>query len=264
MALTESLPYGLRDVSLRPVVNGVVGAAVDLPNAQIFSFEETEEFEELRGDDRVRARRGKGASVSWSLEAGGISLEAYAILTGGTQTSTGVSPNQQKKYSKKDTDARPEFQVEGQSISESGGDFHTVLFRCKAEGKISGEQSDGTFWISKCEGSALGRLSDGTIYEFTQNETVSPISTSATQVPIIVDISPAGRSAGQQITVSGNFMSGVTGVTLGGSAVAANLWTQISNNAIVLTIPTGTTTGAKAIVVTNGVGASAAFNYTVA
>jgi hypothetical protein len=57
---------------------------------------------------------------------------------------------------------------------------------------------------------------------------------------------------------------GDTVITLNGSAVAANLWTQISSSAIVLTIPTGTTTGAKAIVVTNGVGSSAAFNYTVA
>lgn len=264
MSLDESLPYGLRDVKLRPLVAGVAGAAVDLPNSQIFSFEETEEFEELRGDDKVRARRGKGPAVAWSLESGGISLEALAVLNGGTQTESGVTPSQQKKYSKKDTDSRPEFQVEGQSISESGGDWHTVLFRCKAEGKISGEQSDGVFWVTKCEGSALGRVSDGTIYEFTQNETATAISEAATQVPIIVSITPAGRTALQQITITGNFMSGITGITLNSISVASNLWTQVSDGVIVLTIPSGTTAGAKPIVVTNAVGSSAAVNYTVA
>ena len=264
MAQAESLPYGLRDVKLRPVVNGVVGAPVDLPNSQIFSFEETEEFEELRGDDRVVARRGKGPSVSWSLEAGGISLEAYAVLNGGLVTNSGTTPNQVKKFSKKDTDVRPEFQVTGRSISESGGDFHTVLFRCKAEGRISGEQSDGVFWVTKCEGSAIGRTSDGTIYEFTQNESPVEISIAATQVPVVTSITPTGRAAGQQIVITGNFMGGATAVSIGGSALAANLWSQVSDGVIVATIPTGTTAGSKPVVVTTAAGASTGVNYTVA
>ena len=263
MPLSESLPYGLRDVKLRPLVNGVPGTPVDLPNAQIFSFEETEEFEELRGDDRVRARRGKGPSTTWSLEAGGISLAAYAVLNGGLLVESGVTPNQKRVFSKKDTDARPEFLVEGQSISESGGDFHTTLFRCKAEGKISGEQSDGTFWISKCEGSALGRLSDGTIYEFVQNETATAIDVTATQVPIVQTVTPLGRSANQQVVVSGQFLDAITSVTFDGSSVPATGWTQLSNGTLVMTIPTGTTAGAKTLVVTNAVGSSASVNYTV-
>lgn len=264
MSLDEALPYGLRDVKLRPLVGGVPGAAVDLPNSQVFSFEDTEEFDELRGDDRVRARRGKGPSVSWSLENGGISLEAYKVLAGGTLTESGVTPNQIKKFSKKDTDSRPEFMVEGKSISESGGDFHCVLFRCKAEGRISGEMSDGVFYVTKCEGSALGRVSDSTIYEFTQNETATDIDTTTTQVPVITSITPAGRAANQQIIVAGNFFDVITGVTLGGSAVAATNWVQVTDGAIAITIPTGTTSGAKAVVVTNAIGSSTAVNYTVA
>lgn len=263
MALSEALPYGLRDVKLRPLINGVAGAAVDLPNSQVFSFEEAEEFDELRGDDKVRARRGKGPTVSWNLEAGGISLEAYAVLAGGTVVSTGVTPSQKKQFTKKDTDNRPEFFVEGMSISESGGDFHGVLYRCKAEGKISGEMSDGTFWVTKCEGSALGRVSDGTIYDLIQNETGVAIDTAATQVPVIVSMLPTGRSANQQIVISGNFLSGATAVSLGGTPVNATNWAQISNDTIVVTIPTGTTAGAKAVIVTTPAGASASVNYTV-
>lgn len=263
MALSETLPYGLRDVKVRPVVNGVVGAAVDLPNSQIFSFDESEEFTELRGDDKVRARRGKGPSVNWSLENGGISIEAYAVIAGGTVTSSGTTPNQIKTFNKKNTDARPEFLVEGQSISESGGDMHTVLYRCKAEGKIAGSQEDGTFWITKCDGVAIGRISDGTIYEFIQNETVTAIDTLAAALPVIVSLSPAGRKIGEQINITGRNFTGVTGVTIDGNAVTAVNRTLVSDSLIVATIP-ASSVGAADVIVTTAAGASAAVSYTVA
>lgn len=177
----EALPYGLRDVKLRGYVTPTTLAAssVDLPNSRTFSFEEAEEFEELRGDDKVVATRGRGASVSWELESGGISFEAYQTMNGGTITETGVTPNKVKTYSKKVTDARPEFQVEGQAISESGGDFHVVLDRCKATESLSGELGDGTFWLTSASGTALpSRLagSEDLLYEFVQNETATAIS----------------------------------------------------------------------------------------
>ena len=108
MPLGTALPYGLRDVKVTPISSaGVLGTPVDLPNSRTFSFEEAEDFEELRGGDKVVATRGGGASVSWELEAGGISLEAYVVINGGTLVSSGTAPNQKKTYSKKSTDAKP-------------------------------------------------------------------------------------------------------------------------------------------------------------
>ncbi len=75
---TIPLPFGCRDIKLFPISDaGVVGAAVDLPNSRTLSFSEAEDFEELRGDDKVITRRGSGASVEWELESGGISLDAW-------------------------------------------------------------------------------------------------------------------------------------------------------------------------------------------
>jgi hypothetical protein len=171
-----SLPYGLRDVKVTPFTTGeTLGTPVDLPNARTFSFEESEDFEELRGDDKVVATRGQGPSVSWELEAGGISLEAYVVLNGGTVTVSGVTPNVVKTYTKKSTDAKPNFQVEGQAISESGGDFHVVLFKCKATDGVEGELSDGAFWLTSASGTAIGRISDDKVYDFVDNETATPI-----------------------------------------------------------------------------------------
>lgn len=179
MAITrEALPYGLRDVKIATIniSTGLPGTLVDLPNAQTFNFTDTEDFEELRGDDRVVAKRGKGPMVDWELESGGISLEAYAIMSGGAVTLGGTSPAAWKKYKKLATDSRPDFWVQGKCESESGGDFHCMLPRVKADDSLEGSMEDGSFWITKASGTGLPSFAVDVqlvdlVYQFTQNET---------------------------------------------------------------------------------------------
>ena len=170
------LPFGLRDVKIRPLTGETAGSPIDFPNSRTFSFSETEDFEELRGDDGVVAVRGMGASADWELEGGGISFEAVRGMYGGTIIETGTTPNQIKTFRKADTDSRPYFQVEGQAISDSGGDFHVLLYRCRATGELSGEMGDGSFWLTGASGRAIGRSSDRRVYDFVQNETVTAIA----------------------------------------------------------------------------------------
>lgn len=178
MALADtSLPYGLRDVKVTPIDDaGTLGDPVDLPNSRTFSFDENEDFEELRGDDKVVANRGKGASVGWELEGGGISLEAYAVINGGTVVESGITPALKRTYTKKVTDSKPRFQTEGQAISESGGDFHVVLPNCKATDGVSGELADGAFWLTGASGTAIADPTSDIVYEFVQNEAATAIS----------------------------------------------------------------------------------------
>lgn len=179
MALTNtSLPFGLRDVKIKPMAAGTEtpGTAVDLPNSRTFSFSETSDSEELRGDDGVVAVHDLGSGVDWELESGGVPLEAIVAMYGGTITSTGVTPNQIKKYDKLDTDQRPYFQAEGQAMSDSGGDFHVVLYKCKATGELSGTLEDGSFWLTGASGRAIGRTSDRKLYSLVQNETATAIA----------------------------------------------------------------------------------------
>jgi hypothetical protein len=167
---TIPLPYGLSDVKVRPLTVDVAGPSVDLPNARTFSFSEAEDFAELRGDDGLVAVHGKGPAVDWDLEGGGISLEAVKTMYGGTITTTGTTPAQVKKFSKVGTDVRPYFQVEGRAISDSGGDFHVLLYRCRATGELTGTMSDGNFWLTGSKGKALPN-GTGALYDFVQNET---------------------------------------------------------------------------------------------
>lgn len=186
----ETLPFGLRDVKigLLDATTQLPTVLVDLPNSQTFSFTDSEDFEVLRGDDRDVARRGKGATVEWELESGGISLEAYAIMAGGTVTVSGVTPNTKKTYRKRITDQRPDFWVEGQSMSESGGDFHCVLPRCKADDSLEGTMEDGSFWISSASGHAMSSNAPATdtehfelLYKFVHGEQATSIA-----VPVAV------------------------------------------------------------------------------
>jgi hypothetical protein len=169
------LPFGLRDVKVAPISGaGVVGTMVDLPNAQTMSFSETEDYTDLDGDDKRVASVGNGPVVEWDLESGGINLAAFVIINGGLVTTTGVTPNIKNKYTKKSTDRKPNFWAEGQAISESGGDFHVTLKKCKATGNVEGSMTGGEFWVTSCSGTAIGDASDN-LYDMTDNETAAAI-----------------------------------------------------------------------------------------
>ncbi len=185
MALsTTSLPYGLRDIKLTPYTDAAattLGVPLDFPNSRTLSFSEAEEFTELRGDDKIVTTRGQGASVEWELEGGGLSLEILKAMAGGSIVLSGVTPNAKKTFTKKVTDSRPFFKIEGQVISDSGGDVHCVIDRCRLTESIEGEFSDGEFFLTSGSGVGLPSLITGredTLYEFIHNETVTAIATS--------------------------------------------------------------------------------------
>lgn len=178
---STALPFGLRDVRITPYTDAsalvLAGASIDLPNAQTFSFSDNEDFEDMRGDDKLVTSHGMGSEVDWELAAGGLSFEAWQAFNGGTVTTTGVTPNQIKTYSKNVTDVRPSFKVEGQSISDSGGDMHGLVYRCKAIGELTGAQEDGKFWITGAKGKGYPNYASpvNRLYDFVQNETAVAI-----------------------------------------------------------------------------------------
>lgn len=177
-----SLPYGIRDCKVTPFLDDqleTLGTPVDLPNMQTFSFSEAEDFTSLRGDDRTVTTRGQGAMVEWELEAGGLSLEAIKVMYGGVITESGVAPAVKRVFRKKSRDSRPFFRIEGQAISDSGGDVHAIVYRCKATDNLEGEFADGEFWTTGASGEGLPSMAaetDDVLYDFVENATVTPIA----------------------------------------------------------------------------------------
>lgn len=183
MPLGTAYPFGMRDIKITPITNAsseTLGTPIDLPAARTLTFTESESFEELRGDDKVITARGTGPAVEWELEAGGYTPAAVAAIYGGTLVETGVTPSQISTLSKKANDVRPFFKAEGQAISDSGGDVHVVLYRCRATGDFEGEFSDGSWFLTGASGSAFpsqAAASLDALYDIVYNETVTAIPT---------------------------------------------------------------------------------------
>lgn len=179
MALAAyALPFGLRQVKLVPLSDAgteVTASATFLPASRTLSFAETEDFETLQGDDKTVASRGSGPTADWDLEGGGISLDVWKILSGGTITATGTTPAQKRTFTKKTTEQRPYFNAYGRSLSDNGGDLQMVLYRCKADGDLEVELSNGSFALTSASGKAYGNLADDKLYDFIHNETAAAL-----------------------------------------------------------------------------------------
>lgn len=180
-----TLPYGCRDIGLRQIdtTTNVAGTTVKLPFARKLGFTETADSTDLEANDTIVASHENKLSGEFSIESGGISFAAWAILTGGTVTTTGTTPNRKKRFRKKSTDSRPYFQVEGQMISDSGGDLHVVIHRARITGDIEGEFTQGEFYLTSADGQLFPSLDAttnagadiNTLYDIIDNETVTAI-----------------------------------------------------------------------------------------
>lgn len=272
MPLGNSIPYGLRDVKLikYPTLAATTfgSTLVDLPVARTMSFNDTEEYTELRGDDTLVTSHGQGATVDWELESGGISFEAYNVLSGGTIIETGIAPNQIKRLRKRETDQRPFFVAIGMAISDSGGDFQSILWRCRATDDLEGELADGEFFVPSASGTGFGCLVSGmvagleiygSVYDFVQRETVGTITAPALDTPaapVVYSLSDtSGPTAGGEIViVTGYGFTGATAVTVGGTA--ATDW-QVDSQTQVTLITPAKVAGPHNVVITTPAGASA-------
>ena len=125
--------------------------------------------------------RGTGATVSWELESGGYKADAVKVIYGQTLTETGVTPNQVSRLRRSANDSRPFFKAEGQAISDNGGDFHVVLYRCRATGDFEASLGDGEWFLTNASGEAFpsvlaspgGVAGSNVLYDIIQNETVT-------------------------------------------------------------------------------------------
>lgn len=221
------LPFGLRDLqvfALSGLNNEVWGAGVPMPNNQKLTFQETEAFVELRGNDAAQAEHGRGPTVVWDLTAGGLSLDAAKVVIGGTITETGVWSNGTgtgvRTFTKKGNQQRPYFRLEGQAISDSGGDVHAVIYRAKVNSTFGGTFDEANFWITGAKGIGLPRVSDSNLYDWVQNEQATPIGSG---FPTVTSVTPTGGAAagGTAVTVNGTNFTGATGVSFGATAATA-------------------------------------------
>jgi hypothetical protein len=273
MTMPIALPYGLRDVKLvayPTLAADVLGASlVDLPNAQTMSFNDTEEYTDLRGDDKLVTSHGQGAQVEWELTSGGISFAAHSILAGGEVVESGVAPNQRRRYRKLSGDQRPFFTAIGQSISDSGGDMHAIIWCCRSTDSVEGQFSDTEFMVPSVSGTGFPcrvptGLVDGdsildAVYDFVQHETIAAIVAPVLDTPVAPTVTSlsdiTGPAAGGEIIrVFGTGFTGVVSVAF--TATNAPEFEVISPFEMIVLTP-AKAAGVSNLRVTNGAGQSA-------
>lgn len=176
----DTKPYGLHRGWITPYldVDGTIlsDTSYRLPIMRTLAFSEAEAFDTLDGDDKAAvAIQGKGATVDGSIEAGGLDMMCWSIFTGGQLIEVGLEPNLKRVVRKRGSDERPYWRVEGQVISNGGGDNVARIFRCKANGKIQSDFKYGTFTCPQIDFMGTPMPSDDSDYlyeiEFNQQKT---------------------------------------------------------------------------------------------
>lgn len=167
-------PFGLRDLK----ITNIGGTTqVDLPRAMTLTFKEMLTTGTLRGDDAIAAVVSISDGLEWELEAGGIDIDAYALMTGRTATEAGTTPNQTNTLTGSAGDVMPYFKIYGKSVGDGADDIHVKLWKCKLTSPIEGQFADGQFFVTKASGIAIDDGSNG-IYDLVQNETATTLPTS--------------------------------------------------------------------------------------
>lgn len=233
VAVPDALPYGIRQIMLTPYLDGqgtiLSGTSYPLPVAMTLGFSETEQFDELRGDDALIAVHGRGPQVDWSLEAGGLPIVPWSIISGGMVIEEGVTPNRRVRMRKSGDDQRPYFRIDGRSISDSGGNVVARIYRAKANGRIQADLRGGAFQTSNIDGVGLPLIGDAGrwLYEFCRNETDSPLATTPDANPLAI---PPGLTVGTitstSVVLTWSAIPGATGYVTQKSIDGGVTWTS--------------------------------------
>ena len=252
----EILPYGIRQIRLTPYLDAqgtcLADVSYPLPVAMTLGFSETEQYDELRGDDVLVAVHGRGPQVDWSLEAGGMNMTCWSLLSGGLVIEEGVAPTRVTRMRKSGDDLRPYVRIDGRAISDSGGNLKTRIYRAKANGRLQADLRGGAFQTSRIDGIGLPMVGDGGrwLYEFIHDETDSAIpgTPEANPLPSPLNLQPtliSATSVGLEWDQVGIFDEAVDKYQIQKSIDAGVTWSDVTpeattNSATVSTLTTAT------------------------
>lgn len=157
-------PFGLRELKL---FNADGSGGLLLPRAMMLHVTPVIESARFEADGKLVGASSFLAGAEWELETGGISLEAFAKLTGLSEVLAGVTPNRTLTLTQSAGAAFPYLRIYGRAIGDSG-DIHCRLYRCKLTA-LEGTFRTKEFWVTYAAGVAVHSASG--VLEFVQRET---------------------------------------------------------------------------------------------
>lgn len=179
MTSKQTIVIGIDDAKifeLKPVNDSsgsplVYEAAIEVPNIQKIELTDVVTEKPLSKDEQVLDYSIKRDCIAWAFQSAKISLDALAILEGGTLT-----PSAPYVYSVTESSAPKYFKFEAKAnySAEEVGDFHLKLYKCKAN-NIDIQYVANDYAIVSATGVAIPTKHDGRIKDYVINETPSEI-----------------------------------------------------------------------------------------
>lgn len=178
----ESGLLGLDDVKIFELTaddasNLTYGSAVNVDSMQNIDLAPNYTQKALMQDEEIDGYYQKLKSISWSFANAKVSLDALNILEGGTITTTGTTPNEVHTFTLTDDSEPKYFKLEGKInySTDSIGDFHLVLYKCKALDIQVGYRAQN-YAIVSAAGIAIPTVNNSKIRDYVINETATEIS----------------------------------------------------------------------------------------
>lgn len=186
---TKTAVYDVHDCAVYAMLTDVAGASptygakVDVPGIATVSTENNLVTSELKGDARVIAKKGRVDRINFSATYGKLDLAAQLVLSGGSVTASGTTPNQKQVYRIASPAPLPYFKVEFLILDvDTGlGDLHVLIYKCQITSNTPLDSSSDSFSQPKfdAEGIALeGTLGSdtGVMMDMEIRETASVVS----------------------------------------------------------------------------------------
>lgn len=163
--------FGLHEI----VVTNIAGSTqVALPASNRLMAKERYQTGEANGDDALQSVASTMMAVEWEMEAKGISLEAMAIMTGRTLSTTGTTPNEVKSLVADAGTRLPYFKIYGKSLGEGDDDVHLLIYKAKLTDGPEISMQFGEFAGPTLKGIGVDDDSNG-IYKVVINETADDL-----------------------------------------------------------------------------------------
>lgn len=204
--------FGVSDAKISKMLTDPTGgaatydAAVDVPGIQSVSMSPEFTTKELPGDDEIVDIYSKIKKITGSVKHGQISLPVLAIIMGGAISDTGVTPNRVRTWDLVGTDKAPSWKLEAQITylgqDSTGGDWHTILYRCKVT-KLQVEAQGEDYAIVSFDFDAIPLKSNGKLWTKVENETAVSVAAGAadTTAPTATVV-PANSATGVLINAN--------------------------------------------------------------
>jgi hypothetical protein len=170
------LPFGIRDVRILPLVGDTPGTGIDVPRIRTVDLGVESDSTELEGDDVRVAIHSFGKRLTGSIEAGGINLDALAVMEGGAVTPGGVLPNRIVTYAVLGTQSQGYFKLIGHMYGDDAGDLHIIAYRVKATSGPNYSFNNGEFALTNCDLEAVFNTAvPSKLYDLVSHETITAL-----------------------------------------------------------------------------------------